>query len=306
MAGDGSHALLVLGFESSDHPVDAQLARALEICAEHGGTDRRGRIRRRRGQLLARGVPRRPLSARRAGGGGHPGGDIRDRRHLGSLHRRCTSASRRLRARRSASRAAIRAGSSAASPTCIRTARRPTSPSSRPAVRGQEVEQWAAVKQAVGDAIIAEGGTITHHHAVGRDHRPWYDRQRPDPFASALAGAKEAVDPAGVMNPGVLIDPSAMRIAVLGPGGVGGLIAGALARAGEDVIVVAQPSTAEVIAERGLRVSSVTLGDFVARPAGGLAAGAGSRRADSRHQGSRAGVGAGARRSASRASSCRC
>ena len=57
-----------------------------------------------------------------------------------------------------------------------------------------------------------------------------------------------------------------MRIAVLGPGGVGGLIAGALARAGEDVLVVAQPSTAEVIAEHGLRVSSVTLGDFVARP----------------------------------------
>ncbi len=57
-----------------------------------------------------------------------------------------------------------------------------------------------------------------------------------------------------------------MRIAVLGPGGVGGLIAGALARAGEDVLVVAQPSTVEVITEHGLRVSSVTLGDFVAHP----------------------------------------
>ncbi len=57
-----------------------------------------------------------------------------------------------------------------------------------------------------------------------------------------------------------------MRIAVLGPGGVGGLIAGALARAGEDVLVIAHPSTAEVIAEHGLRVNSVTLGDFVAHP----------------------------------------
>ena len=55
--------------------------------------------------------------------------------------------------------------------------------------------------------MIAAGGTITHHHAVGRDHRPWYDRQRPDRFADALRGAKAAVDPAGVMNPGVLIDP---------------------------------------------------------------------------------------------------
>ena len=78
-----------------------------------------------------------------------------------------------------------------------------------PARRGEETEQWAHVKAAVSDAILAEGGTITHHHAVGRDHRPWYDRQRPDPFAAALAGAKAAVDPHGVMNPGVLIDAGA-------------------------------------------------------------------------------------------------
>ena len=71
-----------------------------------------------------------------------------------------------------------------------------------PARRGEEVEQWAAIKRAVSDAIIAEGGTITHHHAVGRDHRPWYDRQRPEPFAEALRGAKAAVDPGGIMNPG--------------------------------------------------------------------------------------------------------
>ena len=54
--------------------------------------------------------------------------------------------------------------------------------------------------------MIAAGGTITHHHAVGRDHRAWYDRQRPDPFAVALRGAKGAVDPAWIMNPGVLVD----------------------------------------------------------------------------------------------------
>jgi alkyldihydroxyacetonephosphate synthase len=76
-----------------------------------------------------------------------------------------------------------------------------------PARRGGEVEQWAAIKRAASDAVIAEGGTITHHHAVGRDHRPWYDVQRPDPFAHALRAAKGAVDPAGIMNPGVLIDP---------------------------------------------------------------------------------------------------
>lgn len=74
-----------------------------------------------------------------------------------------------------------------------------------PARRGREVEQWDAIKTAVSDAICANGGTITHHHAVGRDHRPWYDRQRPEPFALALRAAKAALDPAGILNPGVLV-----------------------------------------------------------------------------------------------------
>jgi alkyldihydroxyacetonephosphate synthase len=75
---------------------------------------------------------------------------------------------------------------------------------------GQEPEQlaqWSAIKAAAADAIIRSGGTITHHHAVGRDHRRWYDRQRPEPFADALRAAKQALDPAGILNPGVLIDP---------------------------------------------------------------------------------------------------
>jgi alkyldihydroxyacetonephosphate synthase len=76
-----------------------------------------------------------------------------------------------------------------------------------PARRGEELEQWAAIKRAASDAVIDAGGTITHHHAVGREHRPWYDRQRPEPFAAALCGAKAALDPGGQLNPGVLIDP---------------------------------------------------------------------------------------------------
>jgi alkyldihydroxyacetonephosphate synthase len=75
-----------------------------------------------------------------------------------------------------------------------------------PARRGEELEQWAQIKAAATDALTAAGGTITHHHAIGRDHRRWYDRQRPDPFAAALRAAKAAVDPAGLLNPGVLID----------------------------------------------------------------------------------------------------
>jgi alkyldihydroxyacetonephosphate synthase len=76
-----------------------------------------------------------------------------------------------------------------------------------PARRGSEVEQWDEIKAAVSDALIEAGGTITHHHAVGRDHRPWYDRQRPELFADALRAAKAAVDPRAILNPGVLIDP---------------------------------------------------------------------------------------------------
>jgi alkyldihydroxyacetonephosphate synthase len=63
------------------------------------------------------------------------------------------------------------------------------------------------IKAAVSDVLIDAGGTITHHHAVGRDHRPWYDRQRPDLFATALRATKQAFDPQAVLNPGVLIDP---------------------------------------------------------------------------------------------------
>jgi alkyldihydroxyacetonephosphate synthase len=75
----------------------------------------------------------------------------------------------------------------------------------RPGV--DELAQWAEIKQAAGDAIEAAGGTITHHHAVGRIHRPWYDRERPPPFARALAAAKGELDPAWILNPGVLLDP---------------------------------------------------------------------------------------------------
>jgi alkyldihydroxyacetonephosphate synthase len=74
-----------------------------------------------------------------------------------------------------------------------------------PAREGSELEQWDAVKAAASEALLSAGGTITHHHAVGRDHRAWYDRQRPELFARALAGAKAELDPAGVCNPGVLV-----------------------------------------------------------------------------------------------------
>lgn len=71
---------------------------------------------------------------------------------------------------------------------------------------GSEVAMWDDVKTAASEVLGRLGATITHHHAVGRDHRPGYDRQRPEPFSVALRAAKAALDPAGVLNPGVLVD----------------------------------------------------------------------------------------------------
>jgi alkyldihydroxyacetonephosphate synthase len=76
-----------------------------------------------------------------------------------------------------------------------------------PGRRGSELEQWDEIKSAVSEELIRLGGTITHHHAVGRYHRRWYDQQRPEGFARALIGAKRALDPKAILNPGVLVDP---------------------------------------------------------------------------------------------------
>lgn len=70
--------------------------------------------------------------------------------------------------------------------------------------KGREMEQWDAVKAAVSQAIIDHGGTITHHHAVGKDHAPYYKQQQSQPFELVLKGIKKVVDEKGVMNPGVL------------------------------------------------------------------------------------------------------
>src|SRR4029077_19597020 len=80
------------------------------------------------------------------------------------------------------------------------------------------------------------------------------------------AGREGRRGPGRDHEPGCADRPRAMRVAILGPGGVGGLLAGALDRAGTEVIVVARSSTTGAISERGLRVDSVRLGEFVAHP----------------------------------------
>jgi alkyldihydroxyacetonephosphate synthase len=71
--------------------------------------------------------------------------------------------------------------------------------------RGAELEQWGAVKRAASEAILAHGGTITHHHAIGRDHRPYMEAEVGQSGVEILRAVKEQLDPAGIMNPGKLL-----------------------------------------------------------------------------------------------------
>jgi alkyldihydroxyacetonephosphate synthase len=214
MAGDGSRDLLVLGFESTDHPVDAPMDRALEICAAQGGVveerGARGSGRERAGgdavsswRQAFLGVPymRDVLVAMGVLSETFETAITWER--FPALHERVTAA---------AGEALRQVCGDGGVLTTRFTHVYPDGPAVyytvlAPASRGEEVAQWREVKRAASDAIIAEGGTITHHHAVGRDHRPWYDEQRPAPFAEALRAAKASLDPAGIMNPGVLVDP---------------------------------------------------------------------------------------------------
>ena len=71
--------------------------------------------------------------------------------------------------------------------------------------RGDGLEQWARAKTAASDAIVAAGATITHHHAVGRDHLPWLAEEIGPVGVEMLRAVKARLDPQGVLNPGVLV-----------------------------------------------------------------------------------------------------
>jgi alkyldihydroxyacetonephosphate synthase len=73
------------------------------------------------------------------------------------------------------------------------------------ALQGEEVEQWRRVKQAASEAIVAAGATITHHHAVGRDHAPYMEAEVGGTGLDVLRAVKDRLDPTGIMNPGKLL-----------------------------------------------------------------------------------------------------
>ena len=209
-ATQDSKALLVLGFESPDHPLDAWMDRALEICGEHGG------------------VPPEPPRMREQGEGQRGGREsawreaflrapyLRDTFVMGGVLSDTVETAitwDRFEPFVAEVREQMEGALGEGHVTCRLTHVYPDGAAPyftvlAPARRGSELEQWDEVKQAASEVVISAGGTITHHHAVGREHRPWYDRQRPEPFAEALRAAKKAVDPAGILNPGVLVDPS--------------------------------------------------------------------------------------------------
>jgi len=227
-AGSGEKSLLVLGFESPHHPVDAPMDLALEIAQAHGGTPNSPPT----GQ-------KRTHSDRKPPADGENGDAVGTWRsafllapYLRDTFVACGVLSEtfetaitwdRFEDFHATTMDAVRRkvaevcdapadGPGAPRVSCRFTHVYPDGPAPyftvmAPAIRGGEVAQGDEIKAAAAEAVIEGGGTITHHHAVGRDHRPWYDRQRPAPFAAALRASKAELDPAGMLNPGVLIDP---------------------------------------------------------------------------------------------------
>lgn len=208
-AQDGS-TVLVLGFESATAPVDDLLATALDLARGHGG----------RGEMPAadRDAPAdAAVSAWRSAFLRMP--YLRDGlARMGAVVETFETAATwdRIPAliddvRAEANAAALKATGHQATVNCRLTHVYPdgAAPYFTVAVAGRpgdEVAIWDDIKAAVTDVLHRHRATITHHHAVGRDHRPGYDRQRPEPFALALRATKDALDPHGILNPGVLID----------------------------------------------------------------------------------------------------
>jgi alkyldihydroxyacetonephosphate synthase len=211
-AGPPGKALLVLGFESPAVPVGGPMDEALEIARDHGGEpgEIRGKGPAGDSENDAVGAWRSAfLAAPYLRDGFVACGVLSDTFETAitwdkfeDFHATVLEAAKQK----------VEEVSGQARVSCRFTHVYPDGPAPyytvlAPAKRGGEVEQWDEIKAAASEAIIDCGGTITHHHAVGRDHRPWYDQQRPQPFADALRAAKAEVDPRGLLNPGVLIDP---------------------------------------------------------------------------------------------------
>ena len=211
-AGDGQHHLLLLAFESATHSQKQALQHAMKLCEHAGGTCLTPRIREETQTNT------------------HDPSDADDWKHaftqapylrdeiaragyIIETFETCTTwqnfpaldAAIRAAAKQSAE---ARCGNHMI--TCRFTHLYPDGPAPYYTViaKGQaeqQLQDWDAIKTAVSNAIIEHGATITHHHAVGKDHAPWYAQQN-DPLSLAmLRAAKSTVDPQGILNPNTLL-----------------------------------------------------------------------------------------------------
>lgn len=209
-----SGCVLVLGFESAARPMDDSMDVALQICRDHGGTvpdgirstdteqqtDRAGAAGTWRSSFIRMPYQRDALA--------------QSSMIVETFETSCTwNTVESLReAVTTAAMAAFERLGITGLVSCRFTHVYPDGPAPYFGIYaggtwGSMVEQWDEIKRAVSEVLVEHRATITHHHSVGRDHRPWYDRQRSDPFARALQAGKNELDPSGILNPGVLIDP---------------------------------------------------------------------------------------------------
>ncbi|MFG2287448.1 FAD-binding oxidoreductase [Streptomyces sp. NPDC048595] len=206
---DGS-AVLVLGFESATTPVDDRLASALDVVRAHGGrcaaptadrdTPTDAAVNAWRSTFLRMPYLRDGLARM---------GAVVETFETAATWDTIPALIDAVRTEVGA--AALKATGHPATINCRLTHVYPdgAAPYFTVAVAGRpgdEVEIWDDIKAAANDVLHRHRATITHHHAVGRDHRPAYDLQRPEPFTLALRAAKDALDPHRILNPGVLID----------------------------------------------------------------------------------------------------
>jgi len=213
-AAAGDAAVLIVGFESADHPLDPWMDRALEIARDGGGEAPEGAGRTKHSDAAPR---EGAAGAWRSAFLGMPYlrdalvcmGVISETFETAITWDRFEAFHGEVMA---ATTDAVKRVCGGGQVACRFTHVYPDGPAPyysviAPGRRGSLLEMWAEVKAAASEALIQGGGTITHHHAVGRDHRPGYDQQRPPLFAEALRAAKRSLDPASILNPGVLIDP---------------------------------------------------------------------------------------------------
>ena len=195
--GYGEGCVLVLGWEGAEGSIGARRRPAANLL--------------RRAGLLYAGRGPGEAWARTRFAGPHLRDDLLDRGALVETLETATSwteleALRDAVAQRAARRAAATPSSAATSRTCTRRARRCTSRSWRRATAPTRSASGSAPSAPASDAIAAAGATITHHHAVGRDHGPWLADEHGPLGLELLRALKERCDPAGIMNPGVLAE----------------------------------------------------------------------------------------------------